>query len=550
MSKDLNRGREIHPAARMYAKEHLAGDLSRREFLVRTTALGLTATAAYSLIGIGAAEAQEAFARETPPAGGTLKIQMRVIASKDPRVYDWSELGNMTRGLVEYLVEYNRDGSFSGVLLESWEANDDATEYTLHIRPGVTWNTGEAFTAAHVAANFEAWCEADVEGNSMAARMGGLVDPETNRAREGAINVVDDTTLTITLPAPDITLVAGIADYPAAVQHPDYIGQDPVAHGVGTGAYMISEHEVGVRAVLEKNPDHTYWGDTAYLDRIEIVDVGTDPAAWLASAEAGEHDMTYETTGDYIDVFTAIGWETSEVVTAATLVIRCNQANAPYENVAVRQAINLAVDPNEVLALGYAGRGIVAENHHVCPVHPEYAELPPITIDKDLALQTLTDAGYADHVFEVTSLDAGFERDSSDAFAAQLRDAGFNVERVIIPGSTFWNDWLNYPLSSTTWNHRELGVIIYNLAYRSGVAWNEAGYSNPDFDALLDTANGIQDADARRETMAQLEQIMQDDAVINQSYWRSLYRSYRPGVINADMHPKFEINVHYLGLAA
>jgi peptide/nickel transport system substrate-binding protein len=49
--------------------------------------------------------------------------------------------------------------------------------------------------------------------------------------------------------------------------------------------------------------------------------------------------------------------------------------------------------------------------------------------------------------------------------------------------------------------------------------------------------------------MAQIQQIMQDDAVVNQSYWRSLYRSYVPGLVNADMHPKFEINIHHLGWA-
>jgi peptide/nickel transport system substrate-binding protein len=536
-----------HPVAEMYAREHKDGKLDRREFLVRSTALGVSAAAAYSMIGLDPALA--AGHLETPPQGGSLRIQMEVRALKDPRTYDWSQMANVSRGILEYLVESRADGSFHGILLEGWTVNDDATVYTLNVRPGVTFNNGDAFTAEDVAANFLGWCDSTVEGNSMAARMGALVDPDTGVAREGAIEILDDMTVQVTYPASDITLIAGIADYPSAVQHRDLIGTNPLDHGVGTGAYRITDYEVGVAARLERNPDHTYWGET-YLDEVSFIDLGQDPAAWFAGAEAGEFDMTYETVGEFVDLFSAVGWEQSEVVTAATVVIRPNQNNAPYDNVMVRRAIAMAVDPQVCLDLGINGQGVLAENHHVAPIHPEYAELPPITIDKDAAFAMLQESGHADFVFEISSIDDDYRRNTTDAVAAQLRDAGFNVERVVIPGSTFWNDWTTYPFSSTNWNHRELGVIILNLAYRSGVSWNESGFSNAEFDALLDQANGIADADARREIMARLQQIMQDEGVTLQPYWRSLFRHYKPGVINADMHPKFEINVHQLGVAA
>ena len=456
--------------------------------------------------------------------------------------------GNNTRGIVEYLIELNADGTFTGILLESWEASEDASQYTLRVRPGITFNNGDAFTAEHVAANFIGWADTSVEGNSMATRMVALVDEATGQAAEGSVVVVDDMTVQLNLVTPSILIVPAMAEYPGAIQHKDYIGQDPLVHGVGTGAYRLVSHEVGISSVLERNPDHTYWGE-AYLDGLEFVDYGTDPAAWFAGADAGEFDMTFETQGEFIDIFDAIGWTNYEVATANTIVIRCNQLAAPYDDARVRMAINMAVDLNELLELGLDGRGIPAENHHVSEIHPEYATIDQVPVDKDAALALLTEAGFADHVFEVISLDGGFERETTAAYVAQLRDAGFNAEHVVLPASTFWNDWTGYPISSTAWNGRVLGVEIYNLAYRTGVPWNEAAYANPEFDSLLDQANGIQNADERRAIMAQLQTIMRDDAVVCQPYWRSVYRHAAPNVVNAEMHPKFEINPHYLGLA-
>ncbi|CUH51108.1 peptide/nickel transport system substrate-binding protein [Shimia marina] len=518
---------------------------SRREFLALASAFGASTATAYGLLGMTVPASAVASAKR----GGNVRIQQDVRALKDPRLFDWPQMANITRGWLEYLVTYENDGTFRPALLKSWDISEDAKTYHLHLRKGVTWNNGDAFTAQDVARNIAGWCDRRIAGNSMAGRFAVLIDPETDMALTDAIEIVDDHTVILHLPRPDVTLIPSMSDYPAAIVHESFDADRMIANPIGTGPYVPESFEVGQKAVLTRNPDHIWWGAAqgAWVDRIEFLDLGTDPAAWAKVAAQGEIDMTYSVDGEYADVISAMeGWSKNELLSMATVVVRPNQSaeiagRKPYANKRLRQAILKAVDNGVLLELGNAGRGAVAQNHHIGPAHPEYSDVGSPDHDPGAALAALKELRMENFEIEVHTIDDAWRKNTTDAVVAQLRDAGFSAKTTIVPGMVYWDNWNRFPFSTTDWNHRPLGVQIWALAYRSGEAWNEFGYSNPEFDAIVDAAVGTIDISKRRDLVAKGARLLQEDAVTIQPYWRALTNHTVSDLEGGAHHISFEI---------
>ena len=173
-------------------------------------------------------------------------------------------------------------------------------------------------------------------------------------------------------------------------------------------------------------------------------------------------------------------------------------------------------------------------------MHAEYFKLPAQNANPQQAQRELRRSGHQEHEFELISPDEEYLRNTADNVAVQMREAGMKVKRTVIPGGSFWANWDKYAFSITNWLPRPLGVQVLALAYRSGEAWNETAYSNPEFDQKLAQALSVPNADQRRVLMEDVEKILQDSGIIVQPYWRSLYCHISSRVKNYAMHQSSE----------
>jgi len=473
-----------------------AGGMSRREFMGRAMAAGLTLTAASQLF-------TESAAAEEPKRGGHLKLGLEGGAatdSKDPAKFLSQFMFVVGRCWGDMLVESDpHTGAPVPALAESWEPSADAATWTFTIRKGVQFHNGKELTIDDVVATLKRHTDAKSESGAL----GVLKSIKEIKADGGKLM------LTLNEGNADMPLL--LSDYHLIIQ-PNGGVDDPSA-SIGTGPYKLASFEPGVRATFEKNPND-WRSDRGYVDSIEIIGMN-DATARIAALSSGQVHYINRVDPKTVDLLKRA--PTVEILNTSgrghyVFIMHCD--TAPFDNNDLRLALKYAMDRETMVQRILGGYGKVGNDF---PINETYALFPEgieqRTYDPDKAAFHYKKSGHTGSVLLRTS-EVAFPGavDAAVLYQESCKKAGINIEVKREPGDGYWtNVWNAKPFCTSYWGGRPTQDQMYSTAYLSTADWNDTRFKRPDFDKLLYEARSELDEAKRKDMYREMAMMVRDE---------------------------------------
>jgi len=543
-----------HPAVKDLKSDLDKGKMTRREFVRFATLLGVSATAAGQLAGLAFPKKASASAIKR---GGSIRVAAPVHKVTHPAQFSWISPTNQLRQVAEYLTYTDGDNITHPYLLKNWKASSDLKTWTLNLKKGIKFNNGDDFTADDVVFTMNQWLDKDV-GSSMLGMIGGYLD-------NTGIEKTSDYQVVLHLKSPEIAVPEHLFHYPAMILNSRTFEGDFIKAPHGTGPYLIDKYVEGERCVLKRRNDYWKKGDDGkllpYLDKIEFVDMGTEMAPMIAAIQSGDID-----TIDFSDIGGSEAYHALKdddrvnifpSVTNQTRIVRMRVDMKPWTDNRVREALKLCQNREKILSLAYFGQGMLGQDMHVSPKHPEYCPIDTPKYDPAKAKQLLAEAGYPNGVDVNIAVGSGWKEivRYAEISKQDAEPAGFRIKIQTMPNSQYWEKWTEVDLGITTWAHRPLGTMVLNLAYvadKDGkpVPWNETRWVDPEFSKLLTEANGTLDVDKRRKIFCKLEKIQQERGSIANAFWINVWKMATKRVQNVKPHPSLYMKLDEVWVTA
>ena len=458
----------------------------------------------------------------SPQRGGTLRTAFGVTMTH----FD-AHQGGGTHVLCHMYNNLVRNNLVDGLrtvipdLAESWEVGEGGLSFTFHLRDGVNYHDGEAFSSADVVATF----------NRILDPPEGIISPmRANFSFVDSVEAVDDSTVQFNLNSPRpfflnlLTPTNALIYSKKSLEENNYDMREVIAPG--TGAFRFVDHLPAEKWVMERNPD--YWDpELPYVDGLEMLHV----PAWSDRGTAvltDQADMSWNVAKETWDE----GKNRPDSVQANQLAnfgaywVFINNRQAPFDDPRVRKAIHLAVSKQN-MAAAFGTQELINITRWVPQGDPyattpeELATMPGYRAEKDediaTALQLMADAGYGDGLTGIELLAAAGPQGEllAPAFQDMLkRQLNIETKIRIVERALLGSEQQtgSYQLMVHTRGHGVSDISPRgNLWWRTDGSQNFGGYSNPDFDTSLNDIDVELNVETRQGQIADAQNLLDEN---------------------------------------
>ena len=457
------------------------------------------------------------------------------IKSLDPYSLKESFTIGMHAAVYDALITRDKDLNLAPGLAESWET-PEPTRWRFHLRKNVKFHDGSPFTADDVLFSAD---RVRASGSSFT----------TNIPSDAKFVKVDDHTVDMVLSKPNPIAVyqfstwyimskawaeknGAVAPSPVSASAPSYA----TLHENGTGPFVITEHQPGVRTVFKKFPG--YWGKVeSNLDEAVFTTISND-ATRVAALLGGEVDWIDPVPLQDQQRVNASG--TATVMTGPelrTIFLGMDQVRDelkdssvkgknPFKDVRVREAMYLAIDEDTIAKRVMRGQAVPSALMIAPSLYARAGEFKRPATDAKKAKALLTEAGYPDGF--TVPMDCPNDRYVNDeaicqAVVSMLARVGVKVNLNAQPKAKYFAKVLapNYDTSFYLLGWTPSSQDSHNILYEmvgcrtdpksSRGGWNLGGYCNAKLDAIADQVEGETDQTKRDAEIKEGFEILQKD---------------------------------------
>ena len=461
--------------------------------------------------------------------GGKITLLFRDPPTLDPHLAEDNISGILVNELFGGLVTIEPfNFSVAPDLASSWEISENGTVYTFHLRPDAKFHDGRPVTAQDVKWSLERVADPELVSPVVDQYLNDVIGVQAKLRGEAdsveGVKVIDDQTVQITIDAPKSYFLAKLT-YPTAfvLDQTNVEGnEDWIRSPNGTGPFRLAQYDVGEVMRLARN-DFYHLGPP-HLDEVEL------------QLSGGSSMILYE--NDEIDV-TGVGLADLERVLDpgsplnpqvqpyparfTTSYVGLNVSEPPLDDPKFREALNLAVDRDQIATVVYDGAVRPAKSI-IPPRFPAYnPDLNPYPYDPERARQVLQESKYGGDLDNLPRMTLSISGSFGAAVPLGLevmlqsweRELGIQVEIQQTEWATFLQDVnaKRYQMFSMSWGADYPDPENFlDLLFHSESEGNRTNYSNSAVDALLEQARVEQDQTARFELYNRIERMILEDA--------------------------------------